>query len=177
MFKVEQRHDAVTVNLVIGVSIPLNRTTKPQALDAAQYQDLREKLVTWEQAPALGSARLQELHEIADFLIHTGLRPGELFALRWDDVDMKATPPTVFVNATVIRTSTGGVRIQDHPKSRHGVRLPRARFSYKATPDPTRTAGEKCIPKSAWTCVSLVHGNHLRSKQHRQDVAQGVRRF
>lgn len=122
MFRVALRHDAVTVNPVIGVSIPRNKTAKPQALDVAQYQDLREKLIGWETTPALGRPRTQELHEIADFLIATGARPGELFALTWDDIDLDADPPTVFINATVIRTSTGGVRIQDHPKSQHGIR-------------------------------------------------------
>ncbi|PYI39517.1 hypothetical protein CVS30_06110 [Arthrobacter psychrolactophilus] len=122
MFKLALRHDAIIVNPVIGVSIPRNRTAKPQALDAAQYQDLREKLIGWETAPALGRPRSQELHEIADCLIATGARPGELFALTWDDVALDADPPTVFINATVIRTTTGGVRIQDHPKSQHGIR-------------------------------------------------------
>lgn len=122
MFKVALRHDAVTVNPVIGVSIPRNKTAKPQALDVVQYQDLREKLIGWETTPALGRPRTQELHEIADFLVGTGARPGELFALTWNDVELDADPPTVFINATVIRTSTGGVRIQDHPKSQHGIR-------------------------------------------------------
>ena len=122
MFKVALRHDAITVNPVIGVSIPRNRRAKPQALDSAQYQDLREKLVAWERTPALGRPRTQELHEIADCLIATGVRPGELFALRWEDLDLDAEPPTVFINATVIRTTTGGVRIQDHPKTQHGIR-------------------------------------------------------
>ncbi|AIY02945.1 hypothetical protein ART_3346 [Arthrobacter sp. PAMC 25486] len=122
MFKVALRHDAVTVNPVIGISIPRSKTAKPQALDATQYQDLREKLIGWETATALGRPRTQELHEIADCLIATGARPGELFALTWDDIDLEAEPPTVFINATVIRTSTGGVRIQDHPKSQHGIR-------------------------------------------------------
>ncbi|WP_269939982.1 site-specific integrase [Arthrobacter sp. HY1533] len=121
MFKLALRHDAVTVNPVIGVSIPRNKTAKPQALDAVQYQDLRETLIGWEPAPALGRPRTQELHEIADCLIATGARPCKLFALTWDDIDLDADPPTVFINATVIRT-TGGVRIQDHPKSQHGIR-------------------------------------------------------
>ena len=82
MFKLALRHDALTVNPVIGVSIPRNKTANPQALDATQYQDLREKLIGWETAPALGRPRSQELHEIADCLIATGARPGELFALR-----------------------------------------------------------------------------------------------
>ncbi|MFB9164123.1 tyrosine-type recombinase/integrase [Arthrobacter psychrochitiniphilus] len=57
-----------------------------------------------------------------DFFIATGVRPGELFAVRWDDLDLTATPPTVFINATVIRKRTGSARIQGHPKSQHGVR-------------------------------------------------------
>ncbi|WP_113716831.1 site-specific integrase [Arthrobacter dokdonensis] len=122
MFKVARRHDAVVVNPVLGIAIPRVQPAKPQALSIAQYQDLRTKIIGWERAPALGRNRMQDLHEIADFLVSTGLRPGELFALRWDDIDLDAEPPTLFINATVIRTTSGGVRIQDHPKTRHGIR-------------------------------------------------------
>ncbi|NVM96127.1 site-specific integrase [Arthrobacter sp. AETb3-4] len=122
MFKVALRHDAVTVNPVVGVSIPKNSTAKPKALNMEQYRDLRAKLIAWEQAPTLGRPRTQELHEIADFLVGTGLRPGELLALHWKEIDLESEPPTASINATIIRTTRGGVRIQDHPKSRHGVR-------------------------------------------------------
>lgn len=122
MFKIARRHDAVTVNPALGITIPRTRSAKPHALTPEQFQDLRSKLIAWENEPALGRNRTQELHQIADFLIFTGLRAGELFALRWEDVELDATPPTVFINATVIRTSNGGVTIQDHPKSQHGIR-------------------------------------------------------
>lgn len=122
MFKVALRHDAVTRNPVIGISIPRGKQAKPKALDVEQYQDLRAKVIQWEREPALGRPRTQELHEVSDFLIATGVRPGELFALRWDDLDIAANPPTVFINATVIRMRNGGVSIQDHPKSQHGIR-------------------------------------------------------
>lgn len=122
MFKVALRHDAVTHNPVVGIAIPRSKKAKPKALDVEQYQDLRTKVIEWERAPALGRPRTQELHEIMDFFVATGVRPGELFAVRWDDLDFTADPPTVFINATVIRMRTGGVRIQDHPKSQHGIR-------------------------------------------------------
>ncbi|MGN5734761.1 tyrosine-type recombinase/integrase [Arthrobacter psychrochitiniphilus] len=122
MFKVALRHDAVTVNPVLGVSIPRLRTKKPQALDVVQYQDLRKKLIAWEKTPRLGRPRSQELHEFADGMVALGVRPGELFSLLWEDLDLEANPPIVFIHTTVIRTTVGGVRIQDHPKTRHGTR-------------------------------------------------------
>lgn len=57
MFKVALRHDAVTVNPVVGVSIPKNSTAKPKALDMTQYQDLRRKLIAWSRhLPSAGPA-------------------------------------------------------------------------------------------------------------------------
>lgn len=122
MFKVALRHDAVVVNPVLGVSIPRLRTKKPKALDPAQYQDLRKKLIAWEKTPRLGRPRSRELHEFSDGMVALGVRPGELFSLLWEDLDLEANPPIAFIHTTVIRTTAGGVRIQDHPKNQHGVR-------------------------------------------------------
>ncbi|WP_219816465.1 tyrosine-type recombinase/integrase [Arthrobacter sp. 4R501] len=122
MFRIALRHDAVSINPVLGISIPRSQAAKPQALSPKQFRDMRSKLIAWEQEPARGRNRSQDLHEIADFLVNTGLRAGGLFALGWTDIDLDADPPTVHVHGTVIRTSTGGVTIQDHPKSEHGIR-------------------------------------------------------
>lgn len=166
MFKIALRHDAVSINPVLGISIPRSQTAKPLALDPEQFLDMRTKLLAWEKEPALGRSRSQDLHEIADFLINTGLRAGELFALGWTDIDLDADPPTVYVHATVIRTSTGGVTIQDHPKSEHGIRyvtvLPnlvaalrrrRVRQNNSATPNPLElvfpsSTGTVCDPNN-----------------------------
>ena len=55
-------------------------------------------------------------------MVALGVRPGELFSLLWEDLDLEANPPTVFVHTTLIRTTAGGDRIRDHPKTRHGIR-------------------------------------------------------
>lgn len=55
-------------------------------------------------------------------MVALGVRPGELFSLLWEDPGLEANSPIVFIHTTVIRTTVGGVRIQDHPKTRHGTR-------------------------------------------------------
>ncbi|RAX43849.1 hypothetical protein DQ354_18490 [Arthrobacter sp. AQ5-06] len=90
MFKIALRHDAVSINPVLGISIPRSQAAKPQALDPEQFLDLRTKLIAWEKEPVLGRTRSQDLHEIADFLVNTGLRAGEVFALGWSDMDLDA---------------------------------------------------------------------------------------
>ncbi|MCP3423851.1 hypothetical protein [Nocardioides pinisoli] len=44
--------------------------------------------------------------EIIDLLLATGCRIGEVLALRWTDIDLSATPPTVSISGT-IKTETG----------------------------------------------------------------------
>lgn len=56
-----------------------------------------------------------DLPRAIELLYLTGLRTGELFALRWEDLDL-GEAPTVTVSGTVVRH--GGLRRQDHPKTR-----------------------------------------------------------
>ncbi len=101
-----------------GISIPRGHAAKPQALSPEQFLDLHTKILAWEQEPALGRNRSQELHEIADFLISTGLRSGELFALRWDDINLEADPPTV----RPMPPSSPGLSAPKRPPTRRGIR-------------------------------------------------------
>ncbi|MHA7306540.1 hypothetical protein ACX80E_15075 [Arthrobacter sp. TMN-49] len=57
-----------------------------------------------------------------DAIVALGVRPGEHFSLLWDDLDLDANPPTMFVHTAVTRTSADGVRPQEHPTAKHDVR-------------------------------------------------------
>ncbi|MBG6215466.1 MULTISPECIES: site-specific integrase [unclassified Cryobacterium] len=77
--------------------------------------------------PALLSAvradtRLNELDaaDVIVFLAGTGCRLGEVLAVRWSALDLDAG--TVAINANVIRARGKGVLLQDHTKTRAGVR-------------------------------------------------------
>ncbi|UVI37037.1 tyrosine-type recombinase/integrase [Brevibacterium spongiae] len=57
-------------------------------------------------------------------LLGTGVRIGELLAIRWDDVDLEATPPTISVMGTVtLGADGGGMQYQLAPKSETSKRI------------------------------------------------------
>jgi integrase len=67
--------------------------------------------------------RLEALYVLA---LHTGMRRGELLALRWQDVDLDARSPIVRVQRTLTRTNNGSRLALGEPKtkrSRRSVRL------------------------------------------------------
>ena len=98
---------------------PLKRAEKrpPKALTPADITVLRERVRSW-QTPR----KRTDLLGIVDMLIATGMRPGELFALRWEDVDLVAQPATVTVAGTTVelkgrRADGKGVRRQPFGKT------------------------------------------------------------
>jgi integrase len=50
-----------------------------------------------------------------DFMVGTGARIGEVFALRWTDVDLDAATATI--NGTTLWSKGAGMSVQTHPKS------------------------------------------------------------
>jgi integrase len=73
-----------------------------------------------EQVPTmLGALRNTMLYPIAVVALGTGMRRGELCALRWQDVDLKVG--TLQVKQSVEKTRADGLRFKE-PKTRHGRR-------------------------------------------------------
>ncbi|BDZ51751.1 hypothetical protein GCM10025867_39920 [Frondihabitans sucicola] len=66
--------------------------------------------------------RLEELDQadLIIFLANTGCRVGEVCGLRWDALDL--AKGTASIRANVVRATGVGLIIQDHPKTKAGVR-------------------------------------------------------
>jgi integrase len=109
------RHDALRGNLVRDAAPIRGEGKVRDSLDLAQVQDLRAKLATDPKA------RAQDLLDLIDLLVATGLRIGEALAVRWSALDLDAG--TLEVQATVVRVTGQGVRLKEKPKSKAGWRI------------------------------------------------------
>ncbi|WP_301925159.1 site-specific integrase [Corynebacterium glaucum] len=93
---------------------PVGQTTKEvRALDRADIQPFRDQIA---------KSGDQTLIDVTDLCLATGLRAGEALALRWEDVDLDADPPTLTVTGTVVYSKGDGNRRQQLPKTSTGVR-------------------------------------------------------
>jgi integrase len=109
----------------------------------------------------LEAARRDRLEALYTLAIHTGMRRGELLALRWGDVslgDRETEPSVVRVHRTLTRTEDGkGIALGDPKTKKSGrtVRLtPGARDALKR--HRTRQAEEKLKAGSAYKDRDLV---------------------
>ncbi len=112
------RHGAVEKNAA-DQTAPIPRGTKPvRALDDLELKRLLKLLRrTDEPAAAVQAACVLRVQ------LATGLRVGEVLALRADDVDLDGTTPSVTVGATVVPASDQGLVRQPMPKSAAGWRV------------------------------------------------------
>ncbi|MFI7583164.1 tyrosine-type recombinase/integrase [Kocuria sp. M1N1S27] len=128
MFSLAARHDAVKANPVRDTQLPERRRTPVTALTVEEVQALRRGLRVYLDEPVRsGPGRPQDIADLVDVALGTGVRVGELLALQWEDVDLGSSPVTVTVTGTVVRTPDGLVR-QTQPKTAAGhrtVSLPR----------------------------------------------------
>lgn len=129
MFALAVRHDALQHNPVAGARLPHVDRKPPRALSPEDYRALRTNVAAWVRKPAeTGRPRTPDLVDVLDVLAGTGLRIGELCALRWEDVNLDGEHPTLTVAGTVTQVKGLGLIRQDVPKTDAGHRtvlLPR----------------------------------------------------
>lgn len=119
------RMGTVATNPVPATTPAPKKTATPRALTPADVEAVRAAVRAWQDKQRPGPAvRAGYLLPFLDVLVATGMRPGEVLGLRWDDVDLKAR--TVAVGGTVVRVKgdDGKSRLvlQDAPKTAHGRR-------------------------------------------------------
>jgi integrase len=97
----------VTRNVATMVDAPRVRSHEIEILSPAEVQAVLEKL------------RWRSLYPIASVALATGMRRGELLALRWQDVDLDGA--TLRVERALEQTKRGGLVFKP-PKTRYGRR-------------------------------------------------------
>ncbi len=112
------RWNLIPRNPADAVKAPTPSPKEMRPLSAPEARGLLE---------AARGARLEAFYVLA---LHTGMRSGELLGLKWHDIDLSSTVPTIRVRRTLTRTGNGKGLALGEPKtkkSRRTVRLtPRA---------------------------------------------------
>jgi integrase len=98
----------VTHNIATRVDAPRVRSHEIEILTPAEVQTV------------LATLRDQPLHVIAMVLLATGIRRGELLALRWQDINLDGA--ALRVEQALEQTKRGGLIVKA-PKTRHGRRI------------------------------------------------------
>lgn len=107
------RLDAIDSNPVMATRAPRAAKPEPRALTPAELAALREAVTAYE---TRGRSK-SDVSDVFEVQLATGMRIGEVLALRWQDVDLAAG--TVTVAGTVARTAERPRRVfrQDRPKT------------------------------------------------------------
>lgn len=101
MFNMAARHDAVKASPIreTRLSRPVKKPVR--ALTAMELVQVRRAVEVWCGRKGPGPRRGVMLPAFVELLAATGVRPGEVLAIEWDEVDLLAVPPTVTVSGTV----------------------------------------------------------------------------
>ncbi|GAA4557692.1 site-specific integrase [Pseudonocardia xishanensis] len=146
MCGVALRHDALDRNPVRDAPRITGGKPKkdPTALTAPQARQLRN-LLTYDD-----TARRRDVPDLVSAMFATGLRIGEVCALRWDDVDLDTG--TVRTGGMVVRERGKGLRIRREASSKvkvRGLRLPTWAVTMLRRRQEANPAGELVFPAAS----------------------------
>jgi integrase len=97
ILRMGEQRNLLTRNIATAVQAPRGPTRERHGLTPEQARTL------------LAAAADDRLGNLITLSLLLGLRPGEAAALRWDDLDLDATPPQLKIRASMRRTSTGPI--------------------------------------------------------------------
>ena len=102
-----------------------------RALTVEEVHAFRAAVRAWQVDPdQVGQRRSADLPDAVDMMLATGMRIGELCALRWEDVDLTNEKPTVTISGTVVASPGKSPIRQAHPKTKASYRrVTRSRFA------------------------------------------------
>lgn len=117
MFSRAVRHDALTHNPVTETRLPRDRRRPVTANSMDALRELRADVAEWSEKRSDRAVVLDML----DLFVATGMRPGELLAVQYQDIDLQ--DGTLAVTGTVKRDSVHGLHRQEYTKTVSGMRV------------------------------------------------------
>ena len=110
------RYGELDRNPVEAIPKPQTTSGKKRPITPSEFHSLRKRLTKWE-----NTGGEIPLTDIALFMAVTGVRPGEMLALTWDNVNL--TAGTVDIVATQVYVAGSGFIAQAHTKRAKRTRL------------------------------------------------------
>jgi len=100
------RHGALLVNPARqAASVPRPRV-ESRSLTPDDLMTVRSAVRVWAAKDRPGPKGTTDMADIIDLMLATGARIGEVLALRWNDIELEAEPPTLSISGT-IKTEPG----------------------------------------------------------------------
>ncbi|SBS77824.1 putative phage integrase [uncultured Mycobacterium sp.] len=130
MYGLAARFDVVKHNPMRETKTAKTERKPARALTAMEFEQLRQAVKIFCEHKGPGPRRGRMLAAFVELLAATGVRPGEVLAIQWADVDLLADVPAVTVNGTVVdsgRVTGKPLHRQDERKGgapAHTVTLP-----------------------------------------------------
>ncbi|MEB3062468.1 tyrosine-type recombinase/integrase [[Mycobacterium] zoologicum] len=101
MYSLAARFDVVKHNPIRETKTAKQERKPARALTGIELEQVRRAVEVWCGRKGPGPRRGLMLPVFVELLAATGVRPGEVLAIEWDEVDLLAVPPTVTVSGTV----------------------------------------------------------------------------
>ncbi|MFN6548894.1 tyrosine-type recombinase/integrase [Mycolicibacterium septicum] len=103
MFGLSARHDVVKASPIRETKLAKTAKKPARALTAMELEEVRHAVKVYATPTGRGGPRRGVmLPAYVELLAATGVRPGEVLAIQWPDVDLLADPATVTVSGTLI---------------------------------------------------------------------------
>jgi integrase len=121
MFTLAVRFDVLPVNPIAEARPNRGDKREVRAATPDEFQRVRQAVADYVAAVVRGPARGRYLPAFIELAMATGARPGEVLAIRWEDVDLLADPPTVTISGTVIdHQGVPGMPAHRQDRRKHG---------------------------------------------------------
>lgn len=111
----------------LAVRYGLRPTDPMAAVQAKADEPQAARALSPDELPAfraqVAASGNETLIDVVDFVLATGLRAGEVLALRWQDVDLDASPPVLRLSGTLVHSKETGLVRQDVGKTVTSARV------------------------------------------------------